>query len=251
MQVTLASIDQNNAVSEAADYTYEDQNVPARVQQVCRHQRKTAQVSGRMMKDKTFDAIGKLKDQQSAVRMLELKRDKNHALINSQIDMTTESTATRFRGILEAISDAGNHTVGSSTTFSEEILKDTILAGVYEDGFEPTDLYVPPTLQTVLDGFSADNTRFVDVDAKKLVSHINVYDSPYGRVQIHLEREIYLDSGTIFALDRQWWRCGYFRRTWMEEPPKDGDRWRGVIQVDWALEDLAATSGYSHDNLVA
>ncbi len=80
------------------------------------------------------------------------------------------------------------------------------------------------------------------------MAHIKVYDSPYGRVNVHLERTTFLDADNIIALDRSMWKWGMYRRTWMEEPPKDGDRWRGVIQVEHSLKDLNGRFGASMIN---
>jgi hypothetical protein len=252
MRVTLDTINQSNAVAEGADYTYVDENVPVRIQNVVQHQRKTASVTGRAAHDKHFAAMGDLKEQQTQVRLLELKRDMNYTLINSDVALTTDATASTTRGILASLVDAGN-TTAVSGPITQTNFKGTLLRGVYDDGFEPTDVYCPPGVQEVIDGFSATNTKFIDVRDKETVDHTNVFDSPYGRVRIHLERSIYITDysagatylGDTFALDRQWWPMGFFRRTWMEEPPRDGDRWRGVIQVEWCLKDLAGTSGYS------
>jgi hypothetical protein len=256
MQRTLAAIDVNNAVTEAADYTYVDQNVPARVQQVVRHMRKTAQVGGRAMHDKVFSAVADLKRDQIETRMLELARDINYALINSTLALSDEATASRFRGILSSLSGASNTAVCAPSIFTETSIKDQLLMGVYNDGWTPDVIVMPPRIHSRFDTaiLGSNTTRYVDATAKAIANHINIFDTPFGRVQTVMERGDYLTDddataashvGTLFALQRNMWQIGYFRRTWMEEPPRDGDRWRGVIQVEWGLKDLAGTAGFS------
>jgi hypothetical protein len=244
MQVTLASVDDNNAFAEGADYTYEDENVPARIQQVTRIMRKTASVTGSQLKDRAFAAIRNKKKQQLGVRMLELKRDMNKAAINSAISNTNEATARKFRGILESISDASN--TEDAQIFNATNLKAKLLRGVWDDNFDPTDLILTAVEQELLDAFTAGHTKFLDATTKEVIDHVNVYDSAYGRINVTLERTAYLATGTVFVIDREYWKIAYFRKTWMEEPPKDGDRWRGVIQNEWGIQDLASgNAGYS------
>lgn len=257
MQVTLASIDPDNAHIDGAEYTYIDQNLPVRKQNICRIQRKTVKLSGASLKDKTFEAVANLKTQQTDVRMRELKRDMNYALWNSELVNTDELNARRFRGLLSSLIGATspNHD-STATTLTETIFKQTMLKGCYDDGFEATDVIVSAKMQDTIDNFFT-NTKpaYIDVTMKEVVSYVKKYDSPWGLVNIVTERDIYLDggnslytvsstSGPVVALDRQYWKRMVFRPTVMLEPAVQGDYWQGVLQVDWGMQDLADHAGF-------
>lgn len=266
MQRSFAAIDPGNAFPEAADYTYVEIALPTRVQNVLRHFRKTAQVSGRAMKDKYFKAVANAKMYQIEQRSIELKRDMEYALLNSTISNVNESTATQFRGILQSISGrtsgspqdgtvtAGNNVaVGGALTTTN--FKTTLLKGVWDDNFMATDVFLPASQQIVLDTFVFNTADFVNQDKAKTETYKKVFVTPFGVVTTHIIRDLYWygvsggnpasGSYQMIALDLKNWVMGWYRKTWMEEPPKDGDRWRGVIQAELTLKDYAATSGFS------
>jgi hypothetical protein len=265
MRRTLASIDENNAFPPASDYTYGDPNVPVRIQNVTRLFRKTAQLAGETLVDKTFKAVANLKQDQLELRGLEMKRDINWSIPNSYLINTSESVARRFRGIRQSLSAAGNETsVGGPLT--EDIFKQTMLKGAYDDGFKIDIVISNAKQQNVIDKMPFASSNAINVEAKDMtrVSYTNQVITPYGTVRIYLERDIYftrsaalaaVDGGPtvtdgstwIYGLDSKYWQVAYLqgRRSWMEEPPRDGDRWRGVMQSQLTLRDLAGTAGYS------
>lgn len=265
MRRTLAAIDENNAFPPASDYTFGDPNVPVRIQNVTRLFRKTAQVSGESLVDKTFKAVADLKMDQIELRGLEMNRDCNWAIVNSYLINTSEAVGRRFRGIRQSIEAAGN-TTAVAGALTEAHFKQTMLKGIYDDGFRADVVVAPAKQQNVIDGFAFASGSAINVEAQDLtrVSYTNKVITPYGTVKIYLERDIYfqrsaalaaLDGGPtsaagddwIFALETKYWPVTYLkgRRMWMEEPPRDGDRWRGVMQSQLTLKDLAATSGYN------
>lgn len=265
MRRTLDAIDENDAFPPASDYTYTDPNVPTRVQNVTRLFRKTAQVSGESMVDKTFKAVGQLKSDQLELRGLEMNRDVNWALNNSYLINTSEAVARRFRGIRQALNGASNET-NVAGALTADLFKQTMLKGIFDDGFRADIVVTGAKQQNVIDGFPFQSTNAVNIEAKDLtrVSYTNQVITPYGTVRIYLERDIYFtrsaalaavdggptvtDAGSwIYALESKYWVVKYLkgRRMWMEEPPRDGDRWRGVLQSQLTLCDLAATAGYS------
>lgn len=254
LQETLAAVNTSNAFPEAADYTYTDQNNPGRIQNVVQHFRKTAQVSGRAMKDKYFAAIGNILMRQVQVRGKELVRDMNYAIINGTIANTGEGAATTTRGILSSISGSSNETDLAGALMTSANLK-SLIKSVWTDNFEPTDIVSPSVVQDLIDTFTFNTTDYEMTDKLKATSFKNVFVTGYGIVTTHVEKDHFWVDPTdnqaqMFCLDKSMWELGWYRKTWMEDPPKDGDRYRKVIQGEFAVLDLASGyAGASYDNI--
>lgn len=247
LQETLAAVNTSNAFPEASDYTYTDQNNPAKIQNVVQHFRKTAQVSGRAAKDKYFAAIGNIMARQVQVRGKELVRDMNYAIINGTISNTGESAATTTRGILSSISGSSNNSDQSGALLTSTLFK-SLIKMVWTDNFEPTDVVLPSVVQDVVDTFTFNTTDYEEADKLKATSYKNVFVTGYGVVTTHVEKDHFWVNPTdnnaqMFCLDKSMWKLGWYRKTWSEDPPKDGDRFRKVIQGEFAVLDLA--SGYA------
>ncbi|MBM4356097.1 MAG: hypothetical protein FJ109_20285 [Deltaproteobacteria bacterium] len=259
MQVTLGAIDVDNAFADAADYSFTDGNVPSRIQNVCRIQRKTVKLAGASLVDRTFSAVGKLKMQQMDVRLRELKRDLNHAAWNSQLKLENELTERRTKGLWHWLSGSSNID-NSGVALTELLFKQTMLKGVYDDNFEATDVFISPVLQNVVDNFfTATKPGFMDGDGQKFTSYINKYVSPWSStpVNLHTERSIYFDAqsgggesalytaddathGQCVAIQRDMFKKYIFRPLVMIEPEPHGDYWEGVYQIDWGIQALAS-----------
>lgn len=271
MQVTLGAIDPDNAFADSADYSFTDGNVPTRIQNVCRIQRKTVKLAGASLVDRTFDAVGKLKMQQMDVRLRELKRDLNHALWNSKIKLTNELAERRTRGLWQWLSTAtggSNISDGATAALTETIFKQTMLKGVYDDNFEATDVFISPILQNIVDNFfTSTKPGFMDGAGKTITSYINKYVSPWSSsaVNLHTERSLYFDAnpgsgetalytadsavsnlGNVVAIQRDMFKKCIFRPLVMIEPEPHGDYWEGVYQIDWGVQALAGgLAGYA------
>lgn len=245
LQETLAAIDTDNAHTEGADFTYGAPNIPATVQNVSRIFRKTAQLSGSAMHDKTYKAVASLKEHQTMVRMREMKRDMNYALINSTLVNSGEGTARRFRGLVETIEADTTPVAATGNNISEDNVKLHMAGGIWQAGFNPTDLIVHAASQELIDAMFTSTTKFIDVDEHRAVEYVNVIDTGYGRINVHLERNGYLPGtpggGDVknFMVDREYFHKCWFRPTFGVEPAYDGDRWRFVIMSEWTFKDLA------------
>lgn len=248
LQETLAAIDEDNYHTEGADFTYGAPNIPATMQNNTRIFRKTAQLSGSAMHDKTYQAVASLKEHQTSVRMREIKRDMNFALLNSVLTNSGEGTARRFRGLEETVSNASNETAATGNAISEDNVKLTMAGGIWQAGFNPTDLIVHSDSQELIDAMFTSTTKFIDVDEHRAVEYVNIIDTGYGRINVHLERDGYLpgqaagDGANIvknYMIDRDMFEVCWFRPTFGVEPAYDGDRWRFVIMNEWTFKDCA------------
>lgn len=266
---TLAAPSETNAFAEGADYTYTDPNIPTRIQNVTRIFRQTVEVTGTSMWDAQLPPIGTQKSYQLDTRMKEHKRDINLALYNDRLLNTNEATARHFRGVRQSLIGGGNSTDGAGATLvgtgAGPALKDDMLRQVYDDGYIPRIILTPAAQQQVIDGLAFASTNAVNIDAQSLsrVSWTREVVTPYCKnTRIYLERDAFwalaadITGGTsgdteatytagtwLFTLDPEYWCIGWGRKTFMEEPAKDGDRYRAVIMSELTMKDYAATAG--------
>lgn len=249
MQRSLPSINTSNAYPPAADYTFTDPNVPTRKQQVVQLMFRNMQVAGEALVDAYFKPVGDIKDDQIKTFAEALIRDKEYALWNESLVNTNEVTARHFRGVLESIRNDTNESTAAAlgfggsdladATIGPKIFKNGLLNGVYQDNFWPTDVILPFEQQTKFDTLAFGNTVEIPAKEGERVSYTRRLLTPFGPVRLHMSRADYLASSTMVALATKWWKIFYYRPHWMEEPAKDGDRWRSVLGVQWAPIDLA------------
>lgn len=244
----------DNAVPEGADWSFTDPSVSARTQNVCRTFEKTAKVTTVTEAESHYDGKsnkGSERAHQLKLKFMAYKRDVEWALINSQISYSSESTAPKNRGILEAIADASNTTDASGGNLTETVFKESLLKPIYDDGAEPTDVFSTYGQHKDIDTFTASATKFIDVNQKEAIDYINVYDSLLGRVNLHLIREQYLSTTTVFAIDRSFWEWRWLIPTHAMPVTPTGHYWANVITGTGTLIHRNGKTGASVTNLAA
>lgn len=263
LQSTLAAIDTGNAWTDGSDFTFGDPNLPVHREQTCRVQRASVKLSNAMIQEQTFKALQSNWAYQKDIALRQLRRDQTWAIYNGGMVNTDENAARRFRGLFASANNASNSTTGA---FAEATFKGTVLKGIYDDNFTPTDVIVHPLTQLEIDALTASNTKWIPAKENEIVSYLNTYDTPYGRVKIHQERADYFAAasaatvapdyvyttgakGLMYAFDRSQFNVGYFRKTQMFEPSPRGDYREWIIQSDWAPQDMAAQASFLWTNI--
>lgn len=254
---TLDSIDTSNAFAEGADYTYVDSNVPERIQNVTQIFRKTASVTGTTQAEAHYTRVKEM-ERQVQLRMKEFLRDLEYACINSDIGIDNEATAKTTRGILHSIYDASNQIDGGGSGGLTLTHYKELLQKVYEDNFYITDVFMTDARFEEVNAFvggpsTADpalGQRNIDSKSEQITDKIMAIDTIYGLVNHHLLRSTYITDvvagsaspdEVAFGIDREFWKWCWLneRSPFMEEPPKDGDRWRQVIMGEGGVKDAA------------
>lgn len=250
----LEAVDTSPAVSEGADWTFTDPSVSTRTQNVCMTFEKTVKVSTVTEAESHYDGKNNSTSErahQLKLRFMAYKRDIEYALINSTISYSSESSAPTCRGILEAISDASNTTAAGGANMSETIFKENLLKPIYDDGAEPTDVFSTYAQHKDIDTFTASATKFIDVNQKEAIDYINVYDSLLGRVNLHLLRDIYLTTTTVFCLDRGFWEWRWLIPSHAMPVTPQGHYWANVITGTGTLIHRNGKTGASVTGLAA
>jgi len=237
----------DDPIAEGADYVFTDPSVSTRTQNVCRTFEKTAKVTTITEAEGHYDGGSNKTSERShqlKLKFLAYKRNIEWALLNSTISHTSEATASTNRGILEAISDAGNSTTVSAP-LTETNFKENGLKPIYDAGVEPTDVFATYVQHAVIDGFTASATKFIDANQKEVIDYINVYDSLLGRVNLHLVRDQYLADETVFAFDRSFWEWRWLIPSHSMPVNTTGHYWANVITGTGTLIHRNGSSGAS------
>jgi len=246
----------DNAISEGADYTFTDPSISTRTQNVCRTIEKTAKVSTVTEAEQHYDGGSNTmseRQHQLKLKFMALKRDVEWALINSEIAYTSEASAPKNRGIIEAMDDASHKIDASAANLSETLFKDNIMKLPYDDGAEVTDVFAPYSQHVDIDGFTAGiGTKYIDSNQREHIDYVNVYDTLLGRVQLHVLRDEYMpDTETIFGFDRQFWEWAWLIPVHAREVSPTGHYWANVITGTGTLIHRNGKAGACLHNLAA
>jgi len=190
---------------------------------------KTAQATGSADAVKTYGRDKELA-YQLGLRSAELKRDLEAVLVGqvqaavagssgvarqmasalAMIDATTTYTVNGTGGALN--STASSPTAGA---IREDIIT-TVAQTLYIDGAEPDTIMVTPIDALTVAGFQANGrTRFVDNGQKNIVNVVDVYESPYGKLKVVMNR--FLSSNAALVFEASMWKRlvlrNWFRKT--------------------------------------
>ena len=221
---------------------------------------KTASVSGTADVVKAYGRDKELAYQLS-LRSAELKRDFEYALVGANQALVTgsDSVARQFASYLAQLSTAitGSYlsanyfmgatngaasgpmggTSGSAAALSETAISQ-VMAQLYTNGVEATTIMVKPSDAVVISAFQAGGlnarTIFVENGQKTLTNNITKYDTPYGTVNVVMNRFQLTSSALIY--DPSFWKKLTLRNWFRETLAKTGDSTQVMITGEFSLK---------------
>jgi Family of unknown function (DUF5309) len=186
---------------------------------------------------------------QDAKKMIELKRDIEFAALqNSTAIAAAAGTPGQARGVvgwlatnnsLGATGAAPNpvtntaQTDGTQRTLTEQMLKD-VAKLCWDQGGNPTMLFVPSAQRATVSGFTGGATKFDKTEDKTLNATVEVYVGDFGRYSIINSR--YQRSRDIFLLDPEMFALMTLRPMKGEDLAKTGDSKKRMINTEWTLK---------------
>lgn len=186
---------------------------------------------------------------QDAKKMVELKRDVEFAALqNTTMIAAAEGVAPQARGVLGWIGtntvkgatgvdpNAKNNTAptdGTAVALTEEMLK-SVAQKCWEQGGNPTMLFVPSSQRSKVSAFTGGGTKFDKMEDKTLNATVEVYVGDYGRYSIINSR--YQRQREIFLIEPERWRLLTLRPMKGEDLAKTGDSKKRMINTEWTLE---------------
>lgn len=237
---TLAAAADNAAI-EGNDMTFTDATVPSRTPNIVQLFQKDIRVSNTEQRVAHYGMADPY-TYQLQKKMKEMARDIEKALIAGTTASGSSGVARRLNGAIALITT--NKTVRSSGTSLSETEFNDIMQGIYDSG---TDLSVDKaftgaSLKRVISGYTAGSTKFTDADGKRLYNTVSVYESDFGVVTLHLEREVPTTAGNkgILLVDSSKWRVAYLTDGRPQHIPLAtiGSAKRGMLEAELTLEAL-------------
>ena len=235
----LAAAAANRAI-EGDDSTYATATPTVMLSNYCQIAKKTVMVSG------TADVVRKYgrKEQfafEIAKRGREIKRDIEFALVQKQVSSAGSSSVARnitgttpgyAAGVWGAVTD------GTSTAMTEADLVSAFEAA-WTDGGNASTVMVGSALKKKIGTF-AGATSYAGVSVNQgrtaqgvIVGGVDLYISPFGEHKIVLNR--FQRTGTLLALDMDYWSVAFLRPIKMEERAKTGDATKGELLCEFCL----------------
>ncbi|KGH27019.1 DUF5309 domain-containing protein [Comamonas testosteroni] len=200
---------------------------------------------------------------QKAKKMLELKRDIEFAAINNTTAVTAASgVAPQARGIAGWLATNNNlgatgvapnpdtntaPTDGTLRSFTEAMLKD-VGQKCWEQGGDPSLLFVPAALRATFSGFTgvAQKTNDVKSKAATTVATADIYVGDFGTYTVVNSR--HQRARDVFLIDPKRWKLLTLRGMKATPLAKTGDADNWMINTEWTLQsNQEAASGAIRD----
>lgn len=179
------------------------------------------------------------------------KNDAEFAVMRASLVCGSGSAARSMRGIKNFINSGTgpNYTNASGVSLTEPLLNDR-LQNVWDGGAYQVDaLYVPMYMKRKISGFSANTTRNVNSDDRRLVQAIDVYQADAAQmVKIFPHRYVTI-VGTdtnydIVGIQEDKFRIAYLRAPQTRELAKTGDATNKEAVGELTLECLTPKAGF-------
>lgn len=198
---------------------------------------------------------------QKAKKMVELKRDIEFAAINNGTAIAPAAgVAPQSRGLsgwlmtnnsLGASGVAPNAdtnvapTDGTLRSFTEAMLKD-VAQKCWEQGGDPSLLFVPGALRATVSAFTGAATKFDKTDDKTIYATVEVYVGDFGRYSIVNSR--HQRARDVFLVDPNQFELLTLRAMKATPLAKTGDSENYMINTEWTLKSKQdAASGAIRD----
>ena len=176
----------------------------------------------------------------------EWRRDAELAILRGSLASGSGSGAAQMAGIKAQITTLA--TSQSGVSLSETILNN-YLQNAWNQGGEVDMILVGGTLKRRIDGFSANNTRFIQAGDKKIVNTIATYVSSFGVHDLMLHRLVDLSTdtnSTVFGLQKDKWAVAHLagRTPSLVKPAQTGDAAKGYVIGELTVAGRAETSSF-------
>ena len=163
---------------------------------------------------------------QSAVWKNALEYD---AIQGTRTDYTETSTGSIMGGAQGWITS--NSTALGDNPLDEKALND-LSNDVYDDGGNPTEVYLGGWLKRKISSFST-NVKNVEAADKRLINTVDIYINDFGQLKIMLCRDV--TAGYLLLIEPKLWALSYMIDPHKEDRAKTGSATRGVIIGDATL----------------
>ena len=176
-----------------------------------------------------------------AKSMVHWKNKLEWSLLNGVAAAGNASTAREMGGIFDQVTT--NKVANAAADFTETLMNDYFGQVWGTSAKAPDAVYVGALGKRVISAFTAGSTKFTQVNDKRLINTVDVYESDFGVVKIFLHRFINDvlaagSTGNIAILREDTWAIANLREPNNFDAPKGGDYEKGAILGESTLEGL-------------
>lgn len=241
-----------NAIKEGFDTTYSDLTSPARDTNYVQEVERAVRVSQKQMDSSNY-GMSDPYAYQKAKQMSGWKMDAEFSLIFGSGIAGDSGVAWTMKGLRKAIT-TNFVSYASGTTLTETRFND-ILELAYDDVDDsPWDVYTTIKLKRAISAFTAGVTKNVDMDDKRLVNSIDVYESDvFSMIKLFAHKDINSTTapqGLLIAIQPRAFKVAYLHRPEHEVRPSNGAYESGAIYGSLTLEFRQEKAGIQAHNLI-
>ena len=169
-------------------------------------------------------------------------------LIRSVLVSGVSGTTPKMKGIVQSISKASNTTAHNSGT----VLSASIINGLMKanwdnsNGSTATDVFMGSFNRNTVDGFTQKSNTIVSVPATEILNLVDVYNTSFGRIAVHVHRRAYLASsgggigadstGRLLFVNPEYLKIAYLNPMYMIDLAKVGAADKKALVADLTLE---------------
>jgi len=180
--------------------------------------------------------------------MLEWRRYAEYAIVRGSLISGTGSAARQLAGAFANITTLATNQ--ASVSLSETMLN-AYLQNAWNNGGNVDMVLVGGTLKRRISTFVNTNTRFVDATTSSVNNTINVYDSDFGRVEVHKHRYVTIagENPSVLGIQKDKWAVAHLDEPHYQEIPRTGYASKGMIVGELTLEALNEKSSFATTNV--
>lgn len=235
------------AVQEGEDLSASSVTTPTLLPNIVQHVARTFHVSDVQRKVAHFNGEDMLA-YQTVKAGKELGNGIEFDLIRSVLVSGVSGTTPKMKGVVQAISKSTNTTAHNSGT----VLSASIINGLMKanwdnsNGTTATDVFMGSFLRNVVDGFTQKSNTIVSVPATEVLNVVDVYNTSFGRINVHVHRRLQLSSsgggigadstGRLLFVNPEYLKIAYLNPIYLLDLAKTGAADKKSFVTDLTLE---------------
>lgn len=189
---------------------------------------------------------------QMALRMKEIKKDLEFALLSNQLSAGESTSGRVMRGLPcwlttnfaggasgTAATSSSACTAGTARVPTEALLK-ALLTSIYNSGGNPKTIMMAPDIRVKMsEVLTGGSTKMEKAEMKKATAVIDVYVSDFGALKLvpnRVQAYVTYSKGCAFVLDPEYWKVAFLRPFQAQKLANTGDSEKGFIVAEATLE---------------
>ena len=189
---------------------------------------------------------------QMALRMKEIKKDLEFALLSNQLAAGENTSGrlmtglpcwltTNFAGGASGVAATSSSacTAGTARVPTEALLK-ALLTSIYNAGGNPKTIMMAPDIRVKMsEVLTGGSTKMEKAEMKKATAVIDVYVSDFGALKLvpnRVQAYVTYSKACAFVLDPEYWKVAYLRGFQEQRLAVTGDSEKGFIVAEATLE---------------